>query len=264
MKVSNVVHNTAIPSAFMTEGGIDDATGILRTYHKQAQTEAQKARDIENEVIAQLSGLRQDLQQKTKEINKLSGDFKNSADKEKEGTRKLVNTLQEALSTVETNATAGGKGDPLIIRLAVDRQVGRQLEEENYLHRVSSVRETTRNGLTRPQAYLNLEGSGRELESIVVGEIQKAYSALANILRREADAATETVELLRNGPIALPKDYEWDRFILNDPHFVNPDLPLRVLEKVQYPGQHNPQASEIRSGMLERKSKYLKSYTSGW
>jgi len=141
MKVSNVVHNTATPTVFMTEGGIDDATGILRTYHKQAQAEAQKARDIENEVIAQLNGLRQDLQQKTKEINKLSGDFKNSADKEKESTRKMVNALQEALSTVETNApAAGGKGDPLIIRLAVDRQVGRQLEEENYLHRVSYFR----------------------------------------------------------------------------------------------------------------------------
>lgn len=36
------------------------------------------------------------------------------------------------------------------------------------------------------QAYLNLENSGRELESIVVGEIQKSYNAYAGILKRES------------------------------------------------------------------------------
>lgn len=114
------------------------------------------------------------------------------------------------------------------------------------------------------QAYLNLEGSGRELESIVVGEIQKAYNALASILKREADSALETVDSLRTGPIAMPKDHEWDRFVLNDPHFVNPNLPVRDVNRIQYPGKFNPTASEIRAGMLERKSKYLKSYTPGW
>lgn len=137
MKISNVINNTSTPTIFLSEGGLDDATSILRGYHKHAQSEAQKARDIENEVIAQLSGLRADLQQKIKEINKLSGDFKNSADKEKEGTRRMVNALQDALVSAETQSMTGGaKSDPFILRLNVDRQVERQLEEENYLHRV--------------------------------------------------------------------------------------------------------------------------------
>jgi len=116
----------------------------------------------------------------------------------------------------------------------------------------------------RNKAYLNLEGSGRELESIVVGEIQKAYNAYAGVLKREADAAHETVEELCSGPIAMPKDHEWTHFVENDPHFINPNIPLRRIEDMQYPGQHDPAASEIRGGMLERKSKYLKSYTPGW
>lgn len=37
------------------------------------------------------------------------------------------------------------------------------------------------------QAYLNLENSGRELESIVVGEIQKSYNAYAGIMKREGN-----------------------------------------------------------------------------
>ncbi|KAF2144719.1 uncharacterized protein K452DRAFT_306498 [Aplosporella prunicola CBS 121167] len=249
MKVSNVINNLSAPSDFLTDGGLNDATRILRDYHKQSVIEANKARDIENDVIAQLSGLRNDLGNKIKEIKGLSGDFKNSVDKEKENTRKAIAQLGDALAAVEVDPhAASGKGDPFVVRLAVDRQVEKQIDEENYLHR----------------AYLNLEGSGRELESIVVGEVQKAYNALAGILKRDADEAYNAVERLRAGPVSMPKDLEWSQFVQNDPHFVNPRTPLRRVEDIEYPGKHHSAAVEIRAGMLERKSKYLKSYTPGW
>lgn len=179
----------------------------------------------------------------------MSGDFKNSVDKEMDSTRKAVNELQDGLgqSDVDPAATTGKK-DPYLLKLAVDRQVERQIDEENYLH----------------QAYLNLEASGRELEAIVVGEIQKAYNALAGILKREADAATAAVEELRSGPIAMPKDAEWDTFVHGDDHFVDPSIPVRDPQNIQYPGRDNELAQEVRAGLLERKSKYLKSYTAGW
>ncbi|KAF2459499.1 hypothetical protein BDY21DRAFT_408994 [Lineolata rhizophorae] len=249
LKVSNVINNTNAPPLFLVEGGLNDANRILRDYHKQVVVESNKARDIESEVIAQLSGLRSDLGQKIKEIKSLSGDFKNSVDKEKESSRKSVAALEDALQAIDTDPTSVvGKGDPFVVRLGVDRQIERQIDEENYLHR----------------AYLNLEGSGRELESIVVGEIQKAYNALATILKREADETLQTVDRLRNGPIAMSKDYEWSEFVEHDPHFVNPSAPLRRVEDIEYPGKHHPAAAEVRAGMLERKSKYLKSYTPGW
>ncbi|KAI9729088.1 MAG: hypothetical protein M1828_000173 [Chrysothrix sp. TS-e1954] len=249
LKISNVINNTRAPTLFRTTGGLDDATHVLRNFHKQSTTEANKSRDIENDVITQLSGLRNDLGQKIKEIKSLSGDFKNTVDREKDGSRKAVSSLQDALNMSERDpSSASGKGDPFIVRMAVHRHVEKQIEEENYLHR----------------AYLNLEGSGRELEQIVVGEIQKAYNAYAGILKREVDSASETVESLRAGPIAMPKDHEWTHFAENDPHFVNPNLPLRKVDHITYPGKLDPAASEIRAGMLERKSKYLKSYTPGW
>lgn len=98
----------------------------------------------------------------------------------------------------------------------------------------------------------------------MVGEIQKAYKAFAGILRREGDEAYNIVEGLRAGPISMPKDQEWSEFVSNDAHFVSPDVPLRRIEEISYPGKDNPAAAEIRAGMLERKSKYLKSYTAGW
>ena len=114
------------------------------------------------------------------------------------------------------------------------------------------------------QAYHNLENSGRELESIVVSEIQKAYSGYANILKREADEANDAADKLYAGPVSMPQDHEWNSFIASTDDMVDPRLPLRNVENISYPGKDHPAAAEVRSGMLERKSKYLKSYTPGW
>ncbi|KAL9108360.1 MAG: hypothetical protein Q9227_006820 [Pyrenula ochraceoflavens] len=249
LSASNIINNTTIPSNFLSIGGLGEATGILKDFHRQALSESNKSKDMEQEIIVQLTGLRSDLQQKIKEIKSLSGDFKNSVDRELEGTKKAVHHLQETLGLVDTDPSAtSGKGDPFIVKMGVDRQIERQIEEENYLHR----------------AYLNLESSGRELESIVVGEIQKAYSAYAGILKREADEAFDTAEKLREGPIAMPKDREWDKFVTGNEQMVDPRLPLRQPELITFPGKDHPAATEVRSGMLERKSKYLKNYTPGW
>lgn len=136
--VSNLINNISAPPTFLPEGGLNDATLILRSYHRQAINEGNKAKTIEDEVVAQLTGLRSDLQQKVKEIKSLSGDFKNNVDKEAEGTRKAVQELQIALGLAESDPSAtSGKGDPFIVKVGVDRQVQRQIDEENYLHRVS-------------------------------------------------------------------------------------------------------------------------------
>ena len=239
---------------------------MLRDYHKQAIAEANKAKTIEEDVVVQLTGLRSDLQQKIKEIKSLASDFKNNVDRETEGTRRAVRDLQEALGAAELDPnTSHGKDDPYIVKLGVERQLERQIEEENYLHRVSNMWVALCCRLILGhQAFLNLESSGRELESIVIGEIQKAYNAFAGVLKREADEAYDTVERLRSGPVAMAKDREWDAFVENNEHFIDPRLPVRRVENVTYPGKDHPAASEVRSGMLERKSKYLKSYTPGW
>ena len=145
--MSNITSSTSIPPVFLSSGGIGDATHILNKYHKQALAENNRARSIEEDVVVQLSGLRSDLQQKIKEIKHLSGDFKNNVDKETEATRKAVASLQEVLAAVDTEpAAASGRDDPYIVRLGVDRQIERQIDEENYLHRV--------------RLFINFEGQG--------------------------------------------------------------------------------------------------------
>lgn len=136
-KLSNVLSNTATPPGFLESGGLDDALQILRDYNKLAFQEANKAREIEEDVILALTGLRSDLQQKIKEIKNLSGDFKNAVDREIAATRKAVDNLLEVLGQTEVDPSlATGKQDPYLLRLAVDRQLERQIDEENYLHQV--------------------------------------------------------------------------------------------------------------------------------
>ncbi|CAI4214612.1 unnamed protein product [Parascedosporium putredinis] len=249
IKLANAANGLGQHPSFLASGGLSDAVQIIHKYNRSTIQDAQRAQEIEADVILALTGLRADLQQKIKEIKNLSGDFKNTVDKEMDGTRRAVKSLQDVLGRTELDTSmTTGKQDPYLLRLAVDRQVDRQIDEENYLH----------------QAYLNLETSGRDLESIVVGEIQKAYNAYASILRREGDSAFGAIEELHLGPIDMPKDHEWEQFMRKNDEFVNPAVAVRSPENIHYPGRDHPACQEIRAGLLERKSKYLRSYTAGW
>lgn len=98
----------------------------------------------------------------------------------------------------------------------------------------------------------------------MVGEIQKAYNVLANIMKRDADNAYEAHEKLKEGPLAIGKDHEWDEFVTHSSQMIDPRVPLRQSGNISYTGKDHPAAIEVKSGMLERKSKYLKNYTPGW
>ena len=84
------------------------------------------------------------------------------------------------------------------------------------------------------------------------------------MLRREADEEYEASERLKEGPLALAKDFEWEQFTTNNTSMIDPKLAVRNVKMITYPGQDHPAAIEVRAGMLERKSKYLKNYTPGW
>jgi hypothetical protein len=62
----------------------------------------------------------------------------------------------------------------------------------------------------------------------------------------------------------MPKDHEWDSFVTNSHSMVDPRAPVRSLANITYAGKDHPAAIDVKSGMLERKSKYLKNYTPGW
>lgn len=97
-----------------------------------------------------------------------------------------------------------------------------------------------------------------------MGEIQKAYDAYVKILTRDGRELADLADRLTVSTLNLAPDYEWTSFVKRDPHMVDPSIPMRHMEDIEYPGRQHPAAVEVRSGMLERKSKYLKSFTPAW
>ncbi|KAK9239633.1 hypothetical protein V1525DRAFT_372497 [Lipomyces kononenkoae] len=234
---------------FLRQGGIQDTAIMLRDYHKQATLHAADAARQISEIAPRLKELRRDLALKIKEIKALSGDFKNSVAKEQELTKKQVSVLTEALSAMALNPhLVSGKYDPYIVKLAVEKQLRKQIEEENYLH----------------QAYLNIETSGKALEEIVVKEIQQAFDIYCGLLNREGQDTLDFAHNLTINLVGLPPSKEWDEFVRRDPNFVDPTIPVRKLENISYPGRDSTATNPIRAGPLERRTKYLKSYTSAW
>lgn len=136
-RLSNIINATNGPPELLRQGGVNEAINTLRNFHRIALSEAARAKEIEEDVITQLNGLRNDLNGKIKEIRGLSGDFRSNVDKEKENTRRMVDSYKNACAQlVGPSAGALGKGDPYIIRLGVERQVEKQINEETYLHQV--------------------------------------------------------------------------------------------------------------------------------
>ncbi|KAK9470278.1 uncharacterized protein V1510DRAFT_423461 [Dipodascopsis tothii] len=235
---------------FMRHGGIQDTSAIMRDYHKQASLHAaDTAKQILEGIVPRLEDLRRDLSFKIKEIKGLAGDFKNNVVKEQDSTKKQVSILTEALNAMAVNPhLVTGKYDPYIVKLAVERQLRHQVEEENYLH----------------QAYINIQSSGQALEEIVVKEIQQAYALYCGFLTREGQDTLDFSARLQNNTVNLPPSKEWLDFVTRDPNFIDPSVPIRKLEQIVYPGRDDPATLPVRAGPLERRTKYLKSYTSAW
>lgn len=122
----------------MEIGGIFDTNTALANYHKRSLNFAESAHEAVSVVIKQLQVVRADLSTKVREIKALSGDFKNNIDKEKDLTKRAILQYLDSVSRHEGQNPQSGatKTDPYIARLAVQRQLKKHLEEENYLQRV--------------------------------------------------------------------------------------------------------------------------------
>lgn len=98
----------------------------------------------------------------------------------------------------------------------------------------------------------------------MVGEIQKAFSTYSQIIKREGQQLVGAADKIEVTNAQLPQDQEWADFVGRDQSIVEPTVPLRSFEDIDYPGLHNTSTAVVREGELERRSKYLKSFTSGW
>lgn len=136
-KISQTLNTTIQSSDFVKSGGILDTNTVLHDFQKELYANNENTAKILSEIISTLNLLRIDLSFKIKEIKALSPDFKNNIEREKENTRKEILKLTEALTGLDSNPqNAAGKVDPYLVKIGLQRQLKRQIDEENYLHKV--------------------------------------------------------------------------------------------------------------------------------
>lgn len=228
-------------------GSIQQLPSVLNEYHGAVASHASRmSRELTNDVVPRLEDLRRDLLVKIKEIKSLQSDFKNSCFKELQQTKIDMKHYVEAIEEAHHGSP---KQDPYLAKIVLDRQIRKQLSEENFVH----------------EAFDNLESSGGELENVVVMEIQNSLTNYARLLSEEAQMVFDILlSKLDGGFFNKDPEFEWKNFIKKDPNFIAPNLPMRRLKKISYKYQFDPLSYGIRSGVLERRSKFLKSYSKGY
>ncbi|EGW30437.1 uncharacterized protein SPAPADRAFT_73167 [Spathaspora passalidarum NRRL Y-27907] len=264
-------------------GSIRDIPGVLTKYHQQNVTNSSKTlKDINNIIIPKLEELRKDLLVKIKEIKNLQNDFKTNLGKELTETKNLLHMYHQAIehsnkldSKLHSNNSSTDPGDvsrfdPYLVKMRLDRQLRRQMQEEGYLH----------------DAYSNLQNAGGKLESIVVMEIQNYVSMFLNLISTESSTlSTFLVPNINNGFLSKESTFEWDAFIsrnlpstnlgvsavsnntstnIKNGTFIDISIPRRRMADLSIPDFDSNLNIAVRSGFLERRSKYLKNYSTAW
>lgn len=262
-------------------GSIQDLPTILTKFHQQNVANSSKTlKDINSIMVPKLEELRKDLLIKIKEIKNLQNDFKNSLGKEINETKQVLSQYNQAIelsnrldhgSLPLLMHTDGDHSrlDPYLVKVKLDRQLKKQIAEESYLH----------------DAYSNLQTAGGKLESIIVLEIQNYLSMFLNLLNTEHSTIPEfLLPNLNNGFLSKEPEFEWDSFIsrnlpspsisvsalgnnsssVKNGTFIDLSFPSRKVSELVIPDGDSPLTMPIRQGTLERRSKFLKSYSSGW
>lgn len=233
-------------------GSVQDLPTILYQYHSNAAILAQSTvKELNATIIPRLEDLKRDLLVKIKEIKSLQSDFKNQVGRYQSETSRLLSTYIRSVDSAKLSPSQlDPKNDPYLIKFALDRSIRRQLTEENYLH----------------EAFINIQTSAKELEKVVYIELQTALTVYAKLLGQQAQNVFDgLISKLDSTILTKEPSLEWDAFIDRDQsNFIELDLPMRKISDIRYKFQHEALTYEIRSGWLERKSKFLKSYQRAW
>ncbi|KGR11052.1 hypothetical protein MG9_04678 [Candida albicans P37037] len=256
-------------------GSVQDIPNALFKFHQKNVVDGTKTlKDINGLIIPKLEELRKDLLVKIKEIKNLQNDFKNNLSKELNDSKSLISQYNQAIELANKLGSTGnfshittlheadsGKSDPYLVKIRLERQLKRQLVEENYLY----------------DAYANLQNAGRQLESIVVLEVQNYVSMFLNLVNEEnSNFSQHLLPNISNGFLSKESNFEWDAFIernlpnvnnhgtISSGTFIDLNIPKRHLSDFVIKNFDSNLNVAIREGYLERRSKFLKNYTSAW
>ncbi|KAG0688193.1 mitotic spindle checkpoint protein Bub3 [Pichia californica] len=249
------------------------STTFFNNHNNLKEKELLTYQHLTNRLIPRLENLKDQLNETIRQMNSI----KNSSDyKTKNLKREIAKTggiLSDYVTSIELLRTGKSKSslgtdiklqnnkidsklDPYILKLKLDLQLKDQLYIEAHLK----------------EMYYDLQYKSVQLEKILYTEIQNCISTYTDLIDSELKVVKDNlIQPFKEGFIKNDPTIDWDYFIKNDnkKNFL-PINAKNTLDKVKrvrknsdinYPYRNNAISSCIYSGFLDRKSKYLKSYS---
>ncbi|EGW31168.1 uncharacterized protein SPAPADRAFT_142608 [Spathaspora passalidarum NRRL Y-27907] len=257
-------NDVKIPPHFFPEDSLyTNLPAILLSHHHTEYNRNMKLhRDLNNKLIPRLESLLKKLSSKIKEIKTTlkNESFANTdLSKEISRTGKVVARYMSAVETYSDNSPVingkkeGGDlegeailDDPLLVKLKLDFQLKSQLLVENYMF----------------ASYVNLQNISRDLYIYINKELNWIVDKFGKL-----QLNNDYYQFLKSQISPSPQS-DWEYFISNNPNFLNvykstPNNPKREIRKfndIELPYSNSVHNKCLRSGLLYKKSKLLKSY----
>lgn len=284
--VSGLVHN--MPNNHLSSGGNDfkipptffpetslfnNMPQILLKHHVSCfQAQCKLVKELNTKIIPRLETLGKNLLLKIKEIrSSLKNESFANTDVIKEVSKtgrvldKYSNSIQrysnlKPIIIKEDNEEedSGQLDDPFLIKLQVDYQVKKQLLKENYTF----------------ASYVNLQNISKDLYIFVLKELKIISDKFGKLVDSESVYLTNgdpvvNIHLNLKKHVTSSHTDEWGHFVSHNSNLLNiyKDSPLgfkretRNIRAIQLPYANSIHNKCIRYGIMYRKSKLLKNYT---
>ncbi len=218
---------------------IRDKTRVIADSHSSL------ARTIESSIVQHLQKLRTEIKAHIKNVQNDTGKLAATVAKERELSTKAIADLARAIGAVtNTPMSVGAKEDPFAVNLAVNRQLQRQVNEENALQK----------------SIIIMQQNSAHFEEGIVRSIQSAWQTFDEWQSRMSTSVQETWRTLGVNMAQLMPDREWISFAARSDHLLDPETPLRNPDAIDYPGKNDPSVVPVHVGLLERKKRFTKAY----
>jgi hypothetical protein len=191
-----------------------------------ADSHSSLARTIESSIVQHLQKLRTEIKAHIKNVQNDTGKLAATVAKERELSTKAIADLARAIGAVtNTPMSVAAKEDPFAVNLAVNRQLQRQVNEENALQK----------------SIIIMQQNSAHFEEGIVRSIQSAWQTFDEWQSRMSTSVQETWRTLGVNMAQLMPDREWISFAARSDHLLDPETPLRNpdVSVVERSGGHN-------------------------
>ncbi|KAH8118154.1 hypothetical protein DFH11DRAFT_1503741 [Phellopilus nigrolimitatus] len=231
---------------FLGEGGIQDIYFGLRDKTRAiADQHANLGKTIDSSIVQHLQKLRTEIKAHIKNVQNDTGKLATNVAKERELSTKLVAELGKNIAVFKNSPmTINARDDPFVANTSVERQLQKQVHEENALQK----------------SIIIMQQNSAHFEEGIVRAIQSAWQTYDEWQSRMNNSVQDVWRGLGSQMASLAPDREWISFSARSDHLLDPETPLRNPETIMYPSKEDPSVIPVHIGHLERKKRFTRTY----